>query len=75
MNRENFLKWFEYQLLQKLQNPSLIVLDNAPYHSMLMNKSPTNTWTKGAIQDWLTNQNIPFPKTMFKTELLHIVSQ
>lgn len=75
MNQANFLKWFEYQLLQNLENPSLIILDNAPYHSMLLHKTPNTGWSKCAIQEWLTEKNIPYSHMMFKTELLQIVSQ
>jgi len=38
MNQENFLNWFENQLLKNLQQPSAIVIDNAPYLSMLLTK-------------------------------------
>ncbi|CAH1978972.1 unnamed protein product [Acanthoscelides obtectus] len=75
MNQDNFLKWFQQQLLEKLESPSMIILDNAPYHSMILNKVPNNAWTKKNIQDWLTNQDIPFLNTMFKTELLSIVAR
>lgn len=75
MNHDNFLKWFEYQLLYNLEQPSTIVVDNAPYHSMLLDKVPNNSWKKDDIKNWLTNKDIPFTQEMFKTELLHIVSQ
>lgn len=75
MNQENFLQWFENQLLKHLAEPSLIVMDNAPYHSMLLTKIPNNSWTKAAIQEWLTNQNIEFSIAMFKSELLNIVAR
>lgn len=75
MNKENFLKWFEEQLLKSLTEPSLIVLDNAPYHSMLLHKTPNCSWTKAAIQGWLRDQNIEYDDHMFKSELLTIVKQ
>ncbi|XP_072389644.1 uncharacterized protein [Diabrotica undecimpunctata] len=75
MNQANFLKWFKYQLLQNLENPSLIVLNNAPYHSMLLHKTPNTGWSKSAIEEWLTEKNIPYFHMMFKIELLLIISQ
>lgn len=34
MNGELFEKWLLEQLLPRLEEPSVIVLDNAPYHSV-----------------------------------------
>ena len=39
MNRELFLRWFTTRLLPALDQPSVPVLDNAPYHSMLTEES------------------------------------
>lgn len=75
MNHENFLLWFENQLLKNLTKPSIIILDNAPYHSKMLDKIPNTSWNKAAIQEWLTNKNIPFTNVMFKTELLSIVAR
>lgn len=75
MNRDNFLHWFQHQLLENLSEPSLIIMDNAPYHSMLLNKIPNGSWTKAALQEWLTNNDIEFSTQMLKSELLRIVTQ
>lgn len=75
MNHENFLLWFENQLIKNLTRPSIIVLDNAPYHSKILHKIPNTSWTKAAIQEWLTSQNLPFTDVMFKSELLSIVAR
>jgi hypothetical protein len=34
MNSFVFLEWFENQLMPALKNPSLVVLDNASYHTV-----------------------------------------
>ena len=34
MNSVVFLEWFENQLMTALKNPSLVVLDNASYHTV-----------------------------------------
>lgn len=75
MNEENFLRWFEHQLLINLEQPSAIVLDNASYHSTLMNKAPTSASKKNEIQNWLKNNNIAFEETHLKTELLNLVQR
>ena len=36
MNQKNFEKWFKEQLISNLPEPSLIIMDNATYHSRLM---------------------------------------
>lgn len=45
MNNEYFKEWFG-ELLNSLKEPSVIVLDNAPYHSQIANKQPNTGWKK-----------------------------
>jgi transposase len=71
MNHEFFENWF-LQLLQSLSEPSIIILDNASYHSRISKKQPTSSWTKGNIVNWLKENNIQFPEKSFKVELLNI---
>lgn len=49
MNHEHFIEWFEYKLLATLEEPSVIVMDNAPYHSKIV--SPYKCVTR--TQDYL----------------------
>lgn len=72
MNSENFLHWLKTQLLPNLEEPSLIILDNAPYHSTISEKQPNTSFTKNAIVDWLNKNAIAFPEGSTKTELLNI---
>ena len=60
MNGDCFNDWFEHQLLPVLDNPSVIVLDNATYHNVrvLGTKSPTMAWRKPRIIEWPQNRNI-----------------
>lgn len=70
------MQWFENQLLKNLTDPSLIIMGNAPYHSMLLNRAPNLTsTTKAAIQDWLVNNNIDFTTKILKSELLRILAK
>uniref|UniRef100_A0A6P7GKL8 Uncharacterized protein LOC114339330 n=1 Tax=Diabrotica virgifera virgifera TaxID=50390 RepID=A0A6P7GKL8_DIAVI len=55
---------------QNPKEPSVIVLDNASYHSEILKKQPTNSWTVDKIKVWLTNKNITFPQYCFKPQLL-----
>ncbi|KAE9522747.1 hypothetical protein AGLY_016856 [Aphis glycines] len=59
MNADVFRSWFE-QLLQSLEEPCVIVMDNAPYHSMLEDNFPKSNARKANIQEWLTKKKINF---------------
>lgn len=72
MNAETFKKWFT-DLLENISPASVIVMDNAPYHSTQSNRPPSQTSTKASIIQWLEENNIPFDMNFRKTELLGIV--
>lgn len=50
MNAEVFEEWFE-NILQKIEPESVIVMDNAPYHSRRKEQIPTMAWRKNKIQN------------------------
>lgn len=75
MNRANYLQWFEYQLLHQLECPSVIVLDNASYHTTILNKPPTASSTKADVQQWLSKNNITYGTDMLKCQLLDLVKK
>lgn len=60
-------------MLPGLEPNSVIVMDNAPYHSVRREKTPTTAWRKQAIIDWLHSKSIETDPTMVKDELLHLV--
>ncbi|KAB0790189.1 hypothetical protein PPYR_15476 [Photinus pyralis] len=62
MNAELFEKWFEESFLKKLAQPSIIVLDNASYHTRKSEKIPRASSTKEEISNWLKMKNRPFAK-------------
>lgn len=70
MNSNSFKQWFSDDLLPSLEEPSVIIMDNAPYHSAQIDKVPCISWRKQCIQDWLKNKNIHFPMNDTKAELL-----
>lgn len=59
MNSEVFKRWF-IQLLNNLEEPSVIVMDNAPYHSTLKETYPKSNWRKADVQQWLRDKNVEF---------------
>ncbi|XP_050497365.1 uncharacterized protein LOC126878599 [Diabrotica virgifera virgifera] len=75
MNTEMFVKWLREKLLPGLSELSVIILDNAPYHSEILNKSPTNSWNVDKIKEWLTNERISIPQHILKSELLRLAKE
>lgn len=75
MNSENFTKWFKNQLLPNIEPNSIIVMDNAPYHSVEINKAPNSNTKKADIQNWLKTNNIAFEENMLKAELSSLVKK
>lgn len=73
MNADVFEEYFE-QMLDLIPPGSVIVLDNASYHSRKIEKIPTTAWRKGDIKQWLSEKEILFEEDMVKKELLTIVS-
>lgn len=73
MNEGNFMKWLTEKLLPNIPPQSVIVLDNAPYHSVLEEKRPTKSSLKGQIIDYLTKHNIDFDPKSRKMELYELL--
>ena len=72
MNGPHFEDWFEKKVLPALPDKSVVVMDNAKYHSRMTEESkrPTTSWRKAEIQDWLTKKNIEFEPRDTKPILL-----
>lgn len=73
MNSESFKEWF-VAFLNLLEHGSVIVMDNAPYHSVLAEKIPSSSWKKSDIQEWLNHKKIEFQFCETKPELLSRVA-
>ena len=73
MNSDNFEEWFHDKLLCNVPCNSLIVMDNASYHSRRIEKVPTSNSKKGDMQDWLTSHGIEYPERALKRELLSLI--
>ncbi|XP_039282804.1 uncharacterized protein LOC111061493 isoform X6 [Nilaparvata lugens] len=72
MNSSLFKEWFVDKLLCRLEEGSVIVMDNASYHSALRDKIPDSKWKKNEIIEWLSVRNIPHDPTLTNAELLSI---
>ncbi|KAB0792604.1 hypothetical protein PPYR_14563 [Photinus pyralis] len=72
MNRGNFENWFKTQLVPNLPEKSLIIMDNASYHSGLLEKIPTKSWTKQRMIEWLGKKNIGYPEKAMKDQIWSI---
>lgn len=72
MTGEVFLEWF-ISVLPKLNPNSIIVMDNASYHSVKAERVPVMAWRKDAIIGWLRGHNVEFHDDMIKRELIDVV--
>lgn len=75
MNGENFIKWVNEKLIPNLPETSLVVMDNAPYHSMEETKAPNMSARKVQMQEWLTQNDIQYEQTFTKAELYELIKK
>lgn len=76
MNWDNFLEWFREKLVKNIPEDALIIMDNASYHNVLAEEAfPKKSHTAKRLQDWLSNNNIPWTKDMVKAELFELCSR
>ncbi|XP_063585511.1 uncharacterized protein LOC134762951 [Penaeus indicus] len=73
MTHECFQSWFQTQLLPNIPANSVIVMDNAPYHSQFSIKMPALNSNKSEILQWLGEHNIAHETSRTKYELIDLV--
>ena len=75
MDGECFTTWFTTHLLPNIPPHSIIVMDNAPYHSMVEDKVPTltNGGKKSEMQSWLRRHEVDFDSKMIRAELHQLI--
>ncbi|CAG9130433.1 unnamed protein product [Plutella xylostella] len=74
MNEHNFHKWVTEKLIHNITYPSIIVMDNAPYHSIIVkNKAPTSANKFDDLRLWLLENNVSFDPNLRKPALLALV--
>ncbi|XP_050298346.1 uncharacterized protein LOC126737474 [Anthonomus grandis grandis] len=72
MNRKNFENWFKTQPVPNRPPKSFIIMDNASYHSGLLEEIPRKSWTKQRLTEWLKKKNIGFPEKAIKDKIWSI---
>ena len=69
MNNPNFEEWLGNVLLPNPSHHSIIVMDNAPYHSNKKEPTPAKSWRKGKIIDWLFSKGNAYLKNCKKCDI------
>lgn len=75
MNFENYKRWMETQLIPNLPPKSVLVIDNASYHNVKLDKEPTTATKKQDMIAWLTKNQITVDSHYTKCELYDIIKQ
>ena len=69
INGDNFKEWFE-TILPRLEPNNIIVMDNAPYHSVKLEKYPSTCWNKAQLSEWLQSKGVVLDRPFLKHELM-----
>lgn len=70
---ELFEEWFKNCLLPNIPQNSVIVMDNASYHSRQLHKAPSSNNTKLEIQNYMAANDIYFEESYKKSDLLEVL--
>ena len=73
MTASVFRNWFTNQFLPYIEPHSVIVMDNASVHSVIVDKAPSSNTRKSDIMTWLSKRNITHSSSQTRTELLQLV--
>ena len=68
INAESYEKYFK-NVCKLLKPNSVIIIDNASYHSRNADNFPVSKWKKSQFQDWLKDHKILFRPNALRTEL------
>ena len=74
VNHQALLKWFN-KVTPNLSQKSVLVMDNAPYHNVQVDRSPVRANKKVMMQEWLTRHMIPRDVKMFKDKLHTLIKK
>jgi len=74
MNGQTFCEWME-NILSRLKDNCVIVMDNASYHYVKLDKASTSSTKKADIIQWLEDKGEVVERTMVVRELLLVVKQ
>jgi len=67
--RKKRVKWSGEKLIPNLESISVIVIDNASYHNVQLNRHSTSNVRKGDVLFWLDKHGIRYSSDMTKAEL------
>jgi hypothetical protein len=76
MDGNLFQNWVINQLipaLTKLDRKCVVVFDNAPYHSVQLDKPPTFSSKKSQMQEWLINHDVEIEQNFSKKQLWDLI--
>ena len=73
MNHANYMKWLQ-ELFPIFESKSVIVVDNASYHNVQLNKHPTSNARKGEMLLWLDKHGTHYSSDMTKSELYDLIN-
>ena len=68
MDAENYEKYSE-KICKLLKPNSLIIIDNASYHSRNSDDYPKSKWKKAQFEQWLKENKVNFPFDALRSEL------
>ena len=79
MDFEHFSQWIQ-SISQTLRSEHgkngriVIIIDNATWHNRLIteSQSPTRSWKKSLLVEWLTTEKVKYETFMTKAELLEL---
>lgn len=74
MNGSTFFDWFS-EVLPKLNENCIIVMDNASYHSVKKDPIPTMAWKRDDIIQWLATKGCVLDKPLVKHVLMEKVKE
>ena len=74
MNHQTILKWLN-KVIPNLPPKSVLVMDNAPYHNVQVDRPPVRANKKVMMQEWLTRHMVPWDAKMFKDELHTLIKK
>ncbi|XP_076659874.1 uncharacterized protein LOC143363159 [Halictus rubicundus] len=74
MNGDTFFTWFQ-KIVPMLPHGAVIVMDNAPYHSVKKEKYPTLSWKRSDIIAWLEGKGETVDPRYIKLRLMDLVQK
>lgn len=75
MNQVNFEKWVDEKLIPYLPPKSVVVMDNAPYHSVQVDKPPNKYAPKRNMIGWLRRKGVEVNERLHKVDLFSLIEK